>query len=115
MNKVEITVGGSLEEDGDAFMQAWRRAEAGEEVNEHRLSFESLEGLISVLTTKRFEILRHVHRQPAPNIRALATELRRDYRNVYDDVAVLTSAGLLSRSGTQVRAEYDVIEARMAL
>jgi len=115
MNKVEITVGGSLEEDGKAFVNAWRLAEAGEEVNEQRLSFETLEGLMSVLTPKRFEILKHVHRQPAATIRALATQLQRDYRNIYDDVIALTGAGLLSRSGTQVRAEYDVIEARLTL
>ena len=54
MNKVEITVDGSLEEHGEVFVKAWRRAEGGEEVDERRLSFEPLEGLISVLTPKRF-------------------------------------------------------------
>jgi len=115
MKKVQITVGGSLEEDGEDFIKAWHRAERGEAVDEHRLGFESLETLLSVLTTKRFEILRHVHRQPAANIKALAAQLRRDYRNVHDDVVALTSAGLLTRSGTQVRTDYDVIDARITL
>jgi len=115
MNKVKVTIGGSALEDAAAFVDAWHRIEAGEAVNEHHLSFESLEGLMAVLTTRRFEILKDVHKTPAPSIAALAKRLNRNYRNVHDDVSALTNAGLLSRSGTQVKAEYDVIEARMTL
>jgi predicted transcriptional regulator len=115
MSKVQVSIGGSLEQDGAAFVEAWHRIDRGEALDEHRLSFESLEGLMTVLTAKRFEILRHVHRTPAPNIAVLAKRLKRDYRNVYDDVSALTKAGLLTRHGNEVKAEYDVIEARMAL
>ncbi len=115
MNKIKVSIGGSAREDAAAFVDAWHRIEAGEALDERHLSFESLEGLMTVLTTRRFEILKDVHRRPAPSVAALAKRLNRNYRNVYDDVSALTNAGLLSRSGTQVRAEYDVIEARMTL
>jgi predicted transcriptional regulator len=115
MNKVKVTVGGSAREDATAFIDAWHRIEAGEAIDEHCLSFQSLEGLMAVLTTRRFEILKDVHNTPAPSVAALAKRLHRNYRNVYDDVSALTRAGLLSRSGTQVKTEYDVIEARMTL
>jgi predicted transcriptional regulator len=108
--KLEIHVGESLEETGRRFVDAWHALEKGKRVRERHLSFESLEGLLSLLTPKRWELLKYVHRKPARSIRALATELKRDYRRVHDDVEALAGAGLLERDGRAVRADYDAIE-----
>lgn len=108
--KLEVHVGDSLEETGRRFVNAWHALEGGKRVRERHLSFESLEGLLSVLTPKRWELLKHVHRSAVRSIRALSVELKRDYRRVHDDVEALAAAGLLERDGRAVHADYDAIE-----
>jgi predicted transcriptional regulator len=109
-SKLEIHVGDAAEDTGHRFVDAWRALEKGKKVRERHLSFESLEGLLSLLTPKRWELLRYVHRKPVRSVRALSAELNRDYRRVHDDVRALTDAGLLERDGRSVRADYDAIE-----
>ena len=50
------------------------------------------------------------------SVRALATTLTRDYKNVHADTRVLEEAGLLERteSGT-LQAPWDVIDAHLSL
>jgi predicted transcriptional regulator len=103
-------IGDDLVETGRRFIEAWRTLEKGGKVRERHLSFESLEGLLSLLTPKRWALLKHVHRKPVPSIRALSLQLKRDYRRVHDDVEALAAAGLLERDGRTVRAGYDSIE-----
>ena len=108
--KLEVHVGGDLERTRRRFTDAWHRLEKGERIRERHLSFESLEALLSLLTPKRWELLKYVHRRPVPSIRALSLALQRDYRRVHDDVEALAEAGLLQRDGRSVRADYDGIE-----
>lgn len=97
MSEVKLIIGGSLEDDGKAFVDAWRRAEKGEQAQERSIVFESWELLASVMTGERFRLLKHVHANPEPSISALARSLGRQYRRVHADVTALESAGLLSR------------------
>lgn len=117
MSKLKIHVGDSLEVIGERVKDAVRRDRRGERVREFHLTFDSFETLAKVLTPRRLELLRHVHRRPAASIRALAQALGRDYRRVHDDVEALTEAGLLERAdaGTGVSAPFDAIETRIAL
>ena len=115
MTELNITVGGSLVDDGVAFVDAWRRAEHGDFVNRRVLSFESWDGLSRVLTGERYRLLRHVHASPAPSISALARSLDRQYRRVHADVTALEQAGLLDRSHGQVRTTADRISAEIQL
>lgn len=117
MSKLKIHVGDSLEVIGERVKDAVRRDRKGERVREHHLTFDSFETLAKVLTPRRLELLRHVHRRPAASVRALAQALDRDYRRVHDDVAALTEAGLLERAdeGTGIIAPFDAIETRVAL
>jgi predicted transcriptional regulator len=108
--KLEIHVGDRLEGTGRRFIEAWHALEKGKRLRERHLSFESLEGLLSLLTPKRWELLKFVHRNPVPSVRALSIELKRDYRRVHDDVEALAGAGLLERDGRAVRADYEAIE-----
>jgi hypothetical protein len=49
MSEFKIVVGGTLQDDAAAFLDAWLRAERGEAVNEHVLAFESWEGFAQVM------------------------------------------------------------------
>jgi predicted transcriptional regulator len=115
MAETKIVVGGSLEEDAAAFLDAWKRAGRGEEVDEHVLAFESWEALAAVLTGERYRLLRHIHAHPEPSVSALARSLGRQYRRVHADVAALEDAGLLDRSGGEVRTKIDRITAEIRL
>lgn len=96
MNRIEIEV---LKPQAAlaAFAETWRRAEAGEEIAP-RLTFGSLRELFSSLTEKQLELMRHVAVNEGLNIRQLARQLGRDYKNVHTDVAVLLDLGLLEKT-----------------
>lgn len=105
MSDVTIVVGGVMEDDAAAFVDAWERAERGEHVEASDvLAFESWEGLASVLTGERHRLLLHVRAHPEPSINALARALHRQYRRVHEDVTILEGAGLLTRAEGGVRA-----------
>ena len=116
MSNMKITVGGQFEEGASKrFVRAWRRAERGETFHERHLAFESWDVLSRVLTGKRMELLRYVRRHKVTSVRALAKALGRDYSNVHADVQALTAAGLLNSADGGVRADYDVIETKIAI
>ena len=116
MSDVKITVGGAVEDDAARrFVDAWRRAEGGETFHERHLAFESWDALARVLTGKRMDLLRYVHRHTVTSVRALAKALGRDYSNVHADVQALKTAGLLDPSGGGLKADYDAIETRIAI
>jgi predicted transcriptional regulator len=115
MRKVNVTVGGAIEDEAAGrFVAAWHRVERGESFRERRLAFESWSALARVLTAKRMELLRYVRRHRVTSVRALAKALRRDYSNVHADVAALSGEGLLdTRDG--LSADYDAIETKITI
>jgi predicted transcriptional regulator len=116
MSDVKITVGGAMEEQASRrFVKAWRRAERGETFHERHLAFESWDALARVLTVKRMELLHYVRRHNVASVRALAKALGRDYSNVHADVQALSAAGLLDTCDGGVKANYDVIETKIAI
>jgi predicted transcriptional regulator len=116
MSSVKITLGGTMEGDAsERFIDAWHRAEGGEDFHERHLAFESWDALARVLTGKRMELLRYVRRNNVTSVRALAKALSRDYSNVHTDVKALANAGLLSATAKGVRADYDAIETKIAI
>jgi predicted transcriptional regulator len=106
---------GTPEDMGERFVDAWHRAGRGEEVDEGHLTFLDLETLLSALTPKRLHILRHVRHHHVRNIKALAAELRRDYKNVHQDVEELTKLGLLSRTVDGLAVPFAEVKARLVL
>jgi len=116
MSNIKIKVGGEVEKDAsNRFINAWHRAEQGETFHERHLAFESWEALARVMTTKRMQLLHHVRRHDVTSIRALAKALGRDYSNVHTDVQALMAVGLLDSTSSGVRADYDIIETRIAI
>ena len=114
MSKVQVHVG-TLADMGQRFTEAWRRAEKGEPVNETHVTFLDFGAMQAALTPRRLELLRHVRRQGADSVRALAAALGRDFKNVHGDVAALEAAGLLVRDGTKLTAPFDELQASVAL
>ena len=113
-----LHVGGGLKAASNRMLDAVARFEHGETVREDHVTFADWAALFSILTPKRYELLRHVHRHPEKSIRALARALDRDFRRVHDDVRALADAGLLEVDDAGVRAEYEAIEvapARIAI
>ncbi len=112
--RVKVHVG-TLEEMGKRFVGAWHRLESGEKVRERHVTFPDLPAMLNSLTPKRLELLRDVHRQPAPSVKALAERLGRDYKRVHEDVETLAASGLLRREDGGISAPYDAITAEMRL
>jgi predicted transcriptional regulator len=112
--RVKIHVG-TLKDMGQRFASAWHRLERGGRVRERHVTFPDLPSMLNALTPKRLELLRDVHRQPAPSVKALAARLGRDYKRVYEDVETLAASGLLEREDGRVSAPYDAITAEMRL
>jgi len=92
-----------------AFVEAWNRAVAGESVIP-RLSFGSYAELFSALPEYRFELLRHVVRQPGLSLSQLTMRLGRESNAVKADVKALLDIGLLDQDATgNLTAPYDEI------
>ena len=116
MSDIKITVGGAVEAEATRrFTEAWHRAAQGESFRERYLAFENWDTLARILTSKRLDILRHVHRHATTSIRALAKALKRDYSNVHADVQALTSIGLLDVTKSGIRVDYNSIETKIAI
>lgn len=113
-DKVKVHIG-SLEDMGQRFIGAWHRAERGETVSESHVTFQDLPALLTALTPKRLDLLRCVRHHQVRTVKALATDLHRDYKNVHKDVEELTKLGLLARTADQVVAPYAEVDARFIL
>jgi len=106
---------GTAEDMGKRFVNAWKRAEQGESVSETNITFPDLEALLTALTPKRLQLLRYVRHHHVRNIKSLADDLHRDYKNVHNDVEALARLGLLSRTSESVVAPYAEVDARFVL
>ena len=116
--KKQITIGvGEAATTAKEFIDAWKRAERGETVQEkHRLHFENLEVLLKTLTPGRWALLKRLHANGPMSIRGLAKDLGRDYKNVYTDVRRLENIGLIERvKNDKIKVPWDIVEARLLL
>ena len=114
MSKMTVHVG-SARDMGQRFVEAFGRAQSGEEFKEHHITFFSLEEMMSALSPKRLELLRYLRREEATSIKALALALGRDYKRVHEDVAILESAGLIVRDDGKLCAPWAALSAEVAL
>ena len=113
-SKMRIHVG-SLADMGERFSNAWKRAAAGKQVDEAHVTFLDMQTLLEALSPRRLELLKHVHRHGAESVKELAEQLKRDYKNVHQDVTVLENAGLLVRDGRKLAAPWDELQASVSL
>lgn len=115
MSGFDVHVGGSFADTKGRVLDAVARAERGETVRETHITFETWESLAAVMTPRRFNLVRHLHRGAEVSVAALARSLGRDYKRVHADVEALVAAGLVERSETGLTADYDEIRTRIAL
>jgi predicted transcriptional regulator len=113
VSRLQIHIGGTLDDTKRRLLDAAGRFERGEAVEEHHLTFENWATFARLVTARRLELLHHVHRHPEPSVLALARALGRDYRRVHEDVEALVEAGLLRRDTAGLRADYDAIQIAM--
>ena len=94
--------------------RAFDRGEAV--VPQAHLSFPDMETLLTVLSPKRFALLRTL-RQTGPNlIRALAAAAGRDYKAVHNDVSALIENGLIARQVVdRIAVLWDSVRAEFRL
>ena len=113
---IQIGVGDSVTT-AKGFIDAWKRVERGEKVEaEHRLDFESLESLLKTLTSGRWVLLKKLRKMGPMSVRALASELKRDYKNVHTDIKKMEYIGLVSRTRDEkVQVPWDIVEAHLRL
>jgi predicted transcriptional regulator len=62
-----------------------------------RVYFHDFKTLLRYITPKRLELLEELHKAGPMSVNALAKLLKRSYKNVYDDVTALETAGLIER------------------
>jgi predicted transcriptional regulator len=86
------------------------------------VSFVSLEAMRKVLTPKRFALLHAIRDRRPESVYELAQLLKRDIKNVQDDVAMLARIGLLSlnhsrsaRRRVVPRVEYDRLQLQIPI
>jgi len=111
--QVQLHFGEILEDIGARAIDASHRIGRGEVLNEKHVGFSDWETMVRVLSPKRLELLRYLHRNPAKNIRRLAQAIGRDYRRVHENVEALEAAGLLERDREAVRADYDAFDVQL--
>ena len=97
----------------DGFAQAWKSKKARKSA---RIAFATPELLWSVLTAKRWELLKALCGAGPVSIRETARRVERDVKAVHSDVTALLNAGLLQRTaeGT-IEFPYEAIKVEFLL
>jgi len=117
-DKKNIKVGIATEEQvNKEFINAWHRARKGEiSVPEERCYFLEPTTFFSVLSKRRIALLQHLRAHGVSSIRNLSKMLKRDYKNVHQDVHLLKKAGLISMDDSQkIFVPWDTINAEIPL
>ncbi len=117
--KQEISVGiRNGREAIDDAIRAWKRAEKGlpPDTPVNQLFFEDMATLFKYLSPRRFELLQKLRTIGPVNTRKLALILKRDYKNVYTDVADLKYIGLIEETkDKRLSVPWDEILSKMPL
>jgi predicted transcriptional regulator len=113
-DKVQVSVG-SLADMGKRFAGAWNSALAGTQVCETHVTFLSVQTMLDALSPRRLDLLKYLRQHGANNVRELSLALKRDYKNVHQDVSMLESAGLIRREGRKLSAPWDELQANVSL
>ncbi len=94
--KIKRIVIKSREEFDSDSLKFARQLDRGEKPKNRKGEFfESLEAVRNFLTEKRLELWRTIRDQEPPSMTALAQLVKRDYKDVHQDVAILVEVGLV--------------------
>ncbi len=89
----------SFEESNKEMSEIFRKFDQGIFPDQpiERVYFHDFKTLLRYITPKRLVLLEELHKAGPMSVNALAKLLKRSYKNVYDDVAVLETVGLIER------------------
>ena len=89
----------AIDEMAADFKRAWRWAGKGKSVREaaETICFDSVEDMQKFLSPERIRLLKTVHEKNPKSIYELAKMLKRDRKNVTEDVKMLEAVGLIER------------------
>lgn len=74
------------------------------------ITFPDVEGLWTVLTPRRWALIRALAGQEPMSLRAVARLLDRDVKNTHSDVHALLNAGILDRTADErIMFPYDAV------
>jgi predicted transcriptional regulator len=99
------------------FIEAWHKAEKDEiTIPEERLYFLDPATFSRILSTQKISLMKILRIHGASSIRGLSRMLKRDYKNVYQDVQLLKQAGLIFQDKTKkIYVPWDKIKAEISL
>jgi predicted transcriptional regulator len=102
---------GSLADGVEDFKRAWKtRKYQGEYV-----TFDSLETLLSTLTSRRWQLLGELQAGGKMSLRELARRAGRDVKRVHEDVHKLIDVGLVVQEDDGVHVPFDEIRAEFEM
>ncbi len=92
------------------FVQVHGKQKRGEYVKPWKgIGFPNITEFRRCFTDKRIELLKAIKKHEPESVYALAKLLKRDYKNVYDDVKYLADLGLIDRAEGHLSVGYDKI------
>ena len=96
VKKIKINLK-SLEDVGKETTKVMRAVESGESVSpkRHEIVFSDFAALKGFLTPKRLELIRLIRRHAPNSIAQLARLAKRDFARVYQDLKLLSEAGII--------------------
>ncbi len=118
MNKTLLIGIRSIDQLEQETIAAFKNAEAGLPGQKpvYRLYFSDQNTLFSALSPKRWELMRFLRKQGPMSIKKLAANLKRDYKNVYDDVKQLEKLDLIQKNQDDTFCvSWDDITIQLAL
>ena len=102
LKKIDIGIKG-LEESLQDFARAWKALESGKRVRlDKGIYFDSIDDMRSVLTNNRLLILKAIRKHRPKSVYELAKHLRRDLKNVNQDLRLLSDIGLVTLEATEI-------------
>lgn len=89
----------SLASSLDRAAKVMEALEQGKKVKQQEgIGFANVASMLSLFTPKRWELIEVLRSSEAMTVKALATILNRNYKNVHTDVAALIEWGVLKRN-----------------
>jgi predicted transcriptional regulator len=108
VKKIDIGIKG-LKESLKDFADTWKKLDAGKKTTkEEGIYFDSIDTMRAVLTNKRLLILKTIRERHPASVYELAKFLKRDIKNVNQDLAMLSDVGLVTLEKTETDKKRTV-------
>lgn len=97
-----------LKESLKDFVRTIEKIKKGEKVTKRKgVAFSDVESFRKFFSKKRMELLSAVKHKKPKSIYQLAKLLKREYKNVYDDVGLLEELGLITKDNKKVNVDFN--------